>query len=220
MSEETVSLVALQMEERRQRIREASRSLLAASGYQGLTMRKLAAACGLSVPTLYNLVGSKATIIAEDAIDSIGEAAARMEGPEVGVGVERVFALHRVICGAVLDRSDYFRALLPHIDAVPELRDVRQTVADSMVERLVAELSTAPLGTYRDDVDLHLVSNEIFDHALSVCLGWAVRRVTSARLEPRMNHGTALILGACVTGPAADHLVRIRERAANQLRDR
>lgn len=48
---------------RRQRILESARSLLAEAGQDGLSMRKLAKEAGLSVTTLYNLVGSREDIL-------------------------------------------------------------------------------------------------------------------------------------------------------------
>ena len=48
---------------RRQRILESARTLLAGSGQDGLSMRKLAREADLSVTTLYNLVGSREDIL-------------------------------------------------------------------------------------------------------------------------------------------------------------
>ena len=48
-----------QMAERRERILEAARGLVERGGYDGLTMRSLATASGVTVPTVYNLIGGK-----------------------------------------------------------------------------------------------------------------------------------------------------------------
>lgn len=48
---------------RRQRILESARTLLKESGPEGLSMRKLARDAGLSVTTLYNLLGSREEIL-------------------------------------------------------------------------------------------------------------------------------------------------------------
>lgn len=48
---------------RRQRILESARALLQESGPEGLSMRKLARQAGLSVTTLYNLLGSREKIL-------------------------------------------------------------------------------------------------------------------------------------------------------------
>ena len=54
-----MDLVTQQREERRQRILEVARLLMADRGYDGVTMRELAEKSLVSVPTLYNLFGGK-----------------------------------------------------------------------------------------------------------------------------------------------------------------
>lgn len=49
--------------DRKQRILEAARTIIARDGYEALTTRGLAQAAGVTVPTLYNLVGDKVAII-------------------------------------------------------------------------------------------------------------------------------------------------------------
>ena len=51
------------MAERRERILEAARGLIESRGYEGLTMRDLAGASGVTVPTVYNLIGSKEEVL-------------------------------------------------------------------------------------------------------------------------------------------------------------
>ena len=51
------------MAERRERILEAAREIIADKGYEALTMRDLARASCVTVPTVYNLVGSKDRVL-------------------------------------------------------------------------------------------------------------------------------------------------------------
>ena len=48
---------------RRQRILDSARAILVRDGMAGLSMRRLAAECGLAVKTLYNLWGDRAGIL-------------------------------------------------------------------------------------------------------------------------------------------------------------
>ena len=59
--------------ERKSRILAAARTIIASDGFDALTTRGLAQAAGVTVPTLYNLVGDKAAIIATMAAQSIEE---------------------------------------------------------------------------------------------------------------------------------------------------
>jgi AcrR family transcriptional regulator len=66
---------------RRQRILESARTLLAEAGQDGLSMRKLAKEAGLSVTTLYNLVGSREDILRALIEDSAGRFASPVTVP-------------------------------------------------------------------------------------------------------------------------------------------
>src|SRR5438105_2871277 len=68
--------------ERRTRIMAAARKLVAERGYDGLTMRDLARAARVSVPTLYNLFGSKDAILTAELLASATALAARL--PKTG----------------------------------------------------------------------------------------------------------------------------------------
>ena len=60
-----MDLMIQQKRERGEHILEATRTLLAERGYAGVTVRELAARCGVSVPTLYNRFGGKDALIAQ-----------------------------------------------------------------------------------------------------------------------------------------------------------
>ena len=53
----------LEMTRRRDRILAAARDCIAREGYENLTMRSLAQASGVTVPTIYNLIGNKEAVL-------------------------------------------------------------------------------------------------------------------------------------------------------------
>ena len=53
----------LNMERRRERILEQARKMLAEGGYDALNLRCLAEVSGITVPTIYNLIGNKAEVL-------------------------------------------------------------------------------------------------------------------------------------------------------------
>lgn len=210
-----MGLMAQQKEERRQRIRDESRRLLIELGYEGLTVRKLASACGLSVPTLYNLVGSKATIIAEDAIETFRRVSDRFDAAAEGDPIDRAFALYEVVRVEILGRAAYFRALLPHLDAVPELRPVRDAVGQLQVAQLVHVLSAGRRKTFQPDFDLTLAASQLYDLAIAAFTGWAVGRVPEDHLDARLRHGAALVLATGARGASKQKLLEVvRETTA------
>ena len=52
-------------ESRRARIVREAHGMIGRDGYEGLSLRKLASAAGVTVPTIYNLIGSKEQILVE-----------------------------------------------------------------------------------------------------------------------------------------------------------
>lgn len=53
----------INMEKRRERTLEQARKILAAGGFDALNLRDLAEVSGITVPTIYNLIGNKAEIL-------------------------------------------------------------------------------------------------------------------------------------------------------------
>lgn len=58
-----MSFRTLQMNLRRDRILNSARELVSTKGYASLTMRSLADAAGVTVPTIYNLIGNKDAVL-------------------------------------------------------------------------------------------------------------------------------------------------------------
>ena len=58
-----MSAMEQNMEARRQRLLEEVRRLIESGGFEGLTMRELASASGVTVPTIYNLIGNKEAVL-------------------------------------------------------------------------------------------------------------------------------------------------------------
>ena len=98
---------------RRQRILESARELLQEAGPEGLSMRKLARQAGLSVTTLYNLLGSREEILQALIQDSVQ----RLEAPAAETGAARnpLLRASRAMEGIlryIVDNGDLLRPLI------------------------------------------------------------------------------------------------------------
>ncbi|MFQ3200556.1 MAG: AcrR family transcriptional regulator [Zhongshania sp.] len=67
------------MQKRRTRLLAEARTLLARGGYEALSLRELAKAAGLTVPTIYNLIGNKDEVLLELGSDVLKEVEARVK---------------------------------------------------------------------------------------------------------------------------------------------
>ena len=98
---------------RRQRILESARTLLKESGPEGLSMRKLAKDAGLSVTTLYNLLGSREAIL--QALIKDSDQRLEAAAPDAGAARTPLRRASRAMEGVLrymIDNGDLLRPLI------------------------------------------------------------------------------------------------------------
>src|SRR5437764_786041 len=116
--------------ERRSRIIEAARRLIAADGYDGLNMRALADAAHVSVPTLYNLFGSKHAILAAEMQDAFRNIAAAFDLAKRGDAVERAATLLQAGIKNLVAVPGYYRELVHVMLSSREPDELRRSIED------------------------------------------------------------------------------------------
>lgn len=144
--------------ERRARILDATYSLLAAHGYEAVSMRLIARTAGVAERTLFNIYQTKHALIATSArerTDRILEEAGRL-APDRGIGF--FLSLARTLALRTLDQPDVARVLAPvlvqHADMVGLNQVYRRHVGPALAELVaqdaldagVTEVLTALLG--------------------------------------------------------------------------
>ena len=98
---------------RRERILESARTLLKESGPDGLSMRKLAKDAGLSVTTLYNLLGSREAIL--QALIKDSDQRLEAAAPDAGAARTPLRRASRAMEGVLrymIDNGDLLRPLI------------------------------------------------------------------------------------------------------------
>ncbi len=163
--------------ERRARILAAARRHVARHGYDGLTMRDLAQAARVSVPTLYNLFGGKDAILTAALAES----------------VERVAALHvpadttyfgRALLGfdagmtMIADAPDFYRRLIPLFMTSPEARPIRMRTELGFLALMTANLTAArDAGQLAEWAEPRVVAGHMFAQYMAAFLHWGVGEV-------------------------------------------
>src|SRR5262245_33997697 len=110
--------------ERRVRILTAARQQLAKHGYDGLTMRDLAQAARVSVPTLYNLFGGKDGILAAAMSESLERVATRTVPADVTFFGRALLGFDTGMA-MIADAPDFYRRLIPLFMTSPEAQPIR-----------------------------------------------------------------------------------------------
>ena len=154
--------------DRRQRILEATRDLLADAGYEGLQMRLLAERAGVAPMTLYNLFGNKDDLILVALRDMLGDIARRAQSTGKR-GIELLVENVALTAEQILTTPKYAQAMALMLFNAPEDSPIAQTLLINNVEqsrRRISEMLDA--GEVDDTVD-----SELLARSLAVC-GWAV----------------------------------------------
>ena len=128
--------------ERRARILASARTQLARHGYDGLTMRDLAQAARVSVPTLYNLFGGKDAILAAAMAESVERVAALQVSSKTTffgralIGFDAGMAM-------IADAPDFYRRLIPLFMTSPEAQPIRHRTELGFLALMTANLTAA-----------------------------------------------------------------------------
>ena len=198
--------------ERRQRILAAARKLVAERGYDGLTMRDLARAARVSVPTLYNLFGSKDAILVAELETWAGRIAARLP-----MGGDSFFA--RGMAGfeagmqLLEEAPEMHRAIMRMAMTSPESSPMRRRAEEGFIAIMAGNLAAAKAaGQLADWAEPAIVARHLFAHHMALFLGWAIGELDLATFRTAALSGTChLLIGVARGAFAADVEARIRE---------
>jgi len=200
--------------DRKARILAEARRLIARHGFEGLTMRDVADAARVSVPTVYNLVGNKYALVEALVEEHFADFISALGAEPPGDGlVEQVLAVWRASHRLLLATPAYTRALV-HVfltteDASPIRRVMDQRSVDMMAETLRAAQRSGELVSWVDPV---VVSRTMYGIYVHKVIGWAANEIDDEGLPVFVTLGWALILLGLARG-------RTRERLESLIRD-
>jgi AcrR family transcriptional regulator len=184
----------LQMNRRRERIVEAARQLIGERGYENLTMRALAVASGVTVPTIYNLIGNKDAVLAA----SIHEGTVRFFDDARPSSANPISILEKNVA-ELLRHPTYYRPVLRALlnggasDAMAEvdalyLRHLQDTL-ELLVER----------GELESWVDCDVLAERMLSNFYGAASDWASGGLSNAALPVAASHDAYLSLAGVAT---------------------
>jgi AcrR family transcriptional regulator len=200
---------------RRARILAAARKLIARRGFEGLTLRDLAAASEVSVPTVYNLIGGKQAVLVALLDEMLARIAARLGDARAGGMVERALALCEAGWSETLAEPNYFRGLMHAFlvseETAPLRREIDERNIALMAGVLGAGKADGELASWADPLTL---SYTMYSSYIATMLRWCGGELDDAALPAAISYGLALILGGVARGDAVRKLERLAR--ANQ----
>src|SRR5687767_9281754 len=160
--------------ERRGRILAAARRLVAERGYDGLTMRDLAAAARVSVPTLYNLFGGKDAIL----VAELEAAAVRMAAsvPPIEDGFfARGAATFEMGMRMIEEAPEFYRAVMRMFMTSPETAPMRRRAEEGYIAIMTANLEAAKRANQLADwAEPAFVARHMFALYMACFLAWGM----------------------------------------------
>jgi AcrR family transcriptional regulator len=207
--------------ERKRRIVAAARQLIAEHGYDGLNMRALADAARVSVPTLYNLFGSKHAILAAEMQEAFRSVAVALDLKKRGDAVERAATLLAAGIRNLVAVPGYYRELAHVMLSSRETDALRRSIEDQYVALMAGNLRAGQAdGELADWFDADILSRQLFFTFMMVVLGWARGEVDDDGLRDIASYGQSMLLLGVARGDSAARLTERVRRLQGRLNRR
>lgn len=197
---------------RRRRILAAARRLVARRGYDGVTMRGLARASGVSVPTLYNRVGGKQALLSSAVEAWFAELLAGVE--REAPGLERVLGVVELCRSAVLGEPAYARALVAAFGRPGGAQGLEASLVRGLARELAGGLAAMQReGHLVDWVAPPALAGRLAGHCVAATLAWSGGHLDDAAFAGSLRYGACLMLLGAARGGARPALERRARRA-------
>ncbi|MEO0690627.1 MAG: TetR/AcrR family transcriptional regulator [Pseudomonadota bacterium] len=192
------------IEERRRRIFDAARAIIAQQGLESLTTRGLAQAAGLTVPTLYNLVGGKDEILTQLVTRNVEEIWERLAFDRRATPLDMADAIIDEAYQVVRDERAFHRAILPlMIDlkivfaANPDRNDPGARAANRCVEmaQFACEAAIAS-GELRGAIPANELGQQMFITYRGPMRDWLEEVISADEMMRRQRRGFYLVMAA------------------------
>tara|TARA_B100001105_G_scaffold206701_1_gene170765 strand:- start:238 stop:954 length:717 start_codon:yes stop_codon:yes gene_type:complete len=202
---------------RRASMMETARQMIAEKGYESITIRELAAACRVSVPTLYNQFGGKDQLLAAAIEDHFVGDPDQVKIKTSLIGLDRIFAILDFITFQFLQAPDFHRRLLEAFGSLDSTQQVQRSITASLAYEIGQELGVMQGRRELESwADPELLAGQVTTAFISSTIVWGSGIIKESQLTAAVQYGTGLVLAGVVTGDNVP-LVRQRIKPAQEL---
>ena len=199
-----MNLVEEQALERRERILETVRQCIATQGVLELTIRDLATACRVSVPTLYRGFGSKEQLLVEAVRSFFNSEVLGDKLENTGLsGAPRLLAIVDLCSQTIVDMPEYNEQLFTlfmNSDYGGQLGwDITESISQSARQAL-DEIRLG--GELHDWVDLDALAERIAAQCIIAVLEFCNGDLSIESFAPTFGYSAAMLATAATTGKA------------------
>ena len=207
-----------QKAERRERILAAARQTIGERGYASLTMRDLAQAARVTVPTIYNLIGGKEAVLFAAIEDQTQGFLESIETARRSSPVSRALAVVENTTRELLRLPAYYQSLLGLLltsEAAGEMRALVGRALRGEFERALLEMREA--GELVEWADPPTLSHALNSQLQFTALQWVGGELDADGLKEASLYGAGLSLLAVAEGGSRQELARRVARAQDRL---
>jgi AcrR family transcriptional regulator len=214
-----MGLRSTQKDQRRQKILESAEQILREDGPNGLTMRKVASGAGLTMPTIYALIGDRAAVIAELTTRWNRRFNLLLDAEEAE-GLDPLGVVELGLRELQVD-SELYRSLMVCLTTMGELRESLEAGASfyqtwtNALARGVASLER--LHALSSGVDATALLSAIRDDAAGLVSFWALGGIPHDRISPTIRFSMASLLSSSTQGAARKRYQSIAKDAHKEL---
>lgn len=179
--DDTGSLRSRNMQRRRSRILAEARGLLARGGCEGLGLRELARLAGVTVPTIYNLVGNKEEVLIALFCEVLDEIESRIGGARASEPLAAAAAVVTESTGLFAEDEDFYRTAFLAVEYLDEAGTAGERVASLYAwgERLIIDGIAACRAArlLRGRIRMEVLAELVLRSYRSNCRAWALGRI-------------------------------------------
>ena len=205
-----MDLVTRQREERKRRILEVARQLIAKHGYDGVTMRDLAEKSLVSVPTLYNLFGGKNELLLGAVESYFADLMGDAERVRAQEGLAKIIALADTLGRETPRHAAYARSVMSFFGSVSDAGGLLEIAVRQLTNELVEALEQMQHKRQLADwTDPHALGGHLASQLSITTFEWARSQLSDEGLRRAMLYGTGVTLLGLARGKAAAELERL-----------
>ena len=201
--------------DRKRRIFDAARAIIAQEGLDGLTTRGLAQAAGLTVPTLYNLVGGKDEILTHMVSQNVEAIWDRLAFDRRATPLDMADAIIDEAYEVVRGEKAFHRAILPLMielgivfAANPDREDIGARAANRCVEMAqFACQSAIEKGQLRGTLSAAELGQQMFITYRGPMRDWLEGVISAEEMIRRQRRGFYLVMAADASDEFRDTLL-------------
>lgn len=192
--------------DRRSRIVDAATAILRAEGVDALSMRALSVEAGVSVPTIYSLVGGRDDVLAA-TLDQLGADFEAAVASGADDGVEHCFTVVDRLLDTITTHATLTRSIIAE-GLTPMLADAESSLFRRYGFSLLAALNAASTeGHLRAGAEPVLIAEQMVSLTAVRIFRWATAdgtgECTVDELRAAVTHGVGLLLAGSTTPEAA-----------------